>query len=88
MVRYRLAELMSEKRFRDGQRVTLGMIAEATGITRTTLSNIVNVRGYNTSMEIIEKLCRYFGVEVGEMVSFVDDPRQAPPKSAKKRARK
>lgn len=85
MVRYRLTELMSEKRFRDGRRVTLGMIAEATGITRTTLSNIVNVRGYNTSMEIIEKLCRYFGVEVGEMVSFVDDPRQAPPRSTKRR---
>ncbi|MGF1607282.1 MAG: helix-turn-helix domain-containing protein [Rhodothalassiaceae bacterium] len=74
MLRFRLKELIADREFREGRRITLDEIAEATGIHRTTLSKIANHRGYNASSEIIDKLCTYFRVPVGElMVHILED---------------
>jgi len=73
MIRFRLAELMADVQFKTGRRVTLVDIAESTGINRMTLSRMANLRGYSTSTETIEKLCRFFGCQVGDVAQYVDD---------------
>lgn len=73
MIRFRLKELVAEREFTEGRRVTLEEIAEATGIHRTTLSKIAGRKGYNTTTDNIDKLCRYFGCPVGSLMEFVDE---------------
>ena len=74
MIRFRLSELIADAQFRSGRRVTLLEISEATGINRMTLSRMTNVRGYSTSTDTIEKLCRFFKCDVGAVAQYVDDP--------------
>ena len=75
MIRFRLKELIADKSFEDNRRITLEEISRATGIHRTTLSKISNQKGYNTTTEVLDKLCTYFGVEVGEIAKYVGGER-------------
>jgi putative transcriptional regulator len=73
MIRFRLAELIADKSFKERRVVTVSEIAQATGIHRATLSKMANQPGANIGTEIIDKLCRYFGCQPGELLMFVDD---------------
>ncbi|MBK7614371.1 MAG: helix-turn-helix transcriptional regulator [Burkholderiales bacterium] len=73
MIRFRLTELIADAQFKSGRRITLKEMSEATGINRMTLSRMSNVRGYGTSTETIDKLCKYFNCEVGDVAQYVDD---------------
>jgi len=71
MIRYKLKELMSDKQFADGSRLKMGEVAKATGIHRTTLSKIANIKGYKTSTEVLDRLCVYFDVTLNEVAEYV-----------------
>ena len=73
MIRFRLAELIADKSFKERRVVTVLEIAQATGIHRATLSKVANQPGANIGTEIIDKLCRYFGCQPGELMTFVDE---------------
>ena len=59
--------------FQSGTRVTLGEIAEATGINRMTLSKMINHRGHNTQSDNLDRLCRYFDCRIQDLVEYVPD---------------
>jgi len=71
MIRFKLKELMAEKSFQEGRRVTYDEIAQHTGINRTTLSKIANQKGYNTNTDNLDALCAYFGCEIGDLAQRV-----------------
>ncbi len=76
MIRFRLKELIADKEFRDGRRVTLEEVSRETGIHRTTLSKIANQKGYVTNTDVLDKLCIFFGVntnDVAEHISSADN---------------
>ncbi len=73
MIRFRLTELISDKAFKERRVISLSEIAEATGIHRATLSKLANHHGANVGTEIIEKLCRYFGCQPGELLMYVPE---------------
>lgn len=74
MIRFYLKALIEEKQFQEGKRIRMEDIALKTGIHRTTLSKIVNVRGYNTTTDVVDKLCRYFGgCHVEKLMQYVDE---------------
>lgn len=73
MIRFRLREMIIDKEFKEGRRISLDEIARETGIHRTTLSRIAGQRGYNTTTDNIDKLCRYFGCPVGNLMEYVPD---------------
>lgn len=75
MIRFRLREIISDKEFREGRRITLEEVAQATGIHRTTLSKIAGQKGYNTTTDVLDKLCAHFGVGVGDLAEYV--PQEA-----------
>ena len=56
MIRFRLAELIADKAFRERRVVSLSEVAEATGIHRATLSKVANQPGANVGTDIIDKL--------------------------------
>lgn len=73
MIRFRLAELISDKAFKERRVISLSEIAEATGVHRATLSKIANHHGANIGTEIIDKLCRYFGCQPSDLLTYIDD---------------
>lgn len=77
MIRYRIQELLADKQFREGRRVTLLEVANATGISRVTLSKMVNQRGYGTLTDHLDKLCTYFGCRLEELAEHI--PENAAP---------
>ena len=72
MIRFRLQELIAERQFKDGRRVTLTELSEATGINRVTLSKIVNHRSYSTVTDNIDQLCKFFGCKVEDIMEYVE----------------
>jgi putative transcriptional regulator len=71
LIRFRLAELIADKAFKERRAVSLSEIAEATGIHRATLSKMANQPGANIGTEILDKLCRYFGCQPGDLMTYV-----------------
>ena len=84
MIRVRLKEMLAEKEFREGCSVTMKDVAEATGIHPVTLSKIGKNRGYNPSLDIVDRLCEYFDCEVGVLLVRVHNQASTesqPPKT-------
>ena len=73
MIRFRLKELVADREFSIGRRVTFEEIAKATDIHRTTLSKIASQRGYNTTTNNIDSLCKFFGCPVERLMEYVVD---------------
>lgn len=73
MIRFKLAEQMEKKQFRESRRLTVQEVADATGVNRMTLSKILNHKGYSTGTDILDKLCAYFGCQVADLVEYVPE---------------
>lgn len=73
MIRFRLAELVADKAFRERRVIALSEIAEQTGVHRATLSKIANQPGANVGTDIVDKLCKYFGCQPGDLLTYVED---------------
>lgn len=85
MIRIKLKQLLDDKVFRDGRRITLNEVSEVTGIARATLNRIANIPGYNTNTDNLDALCKYFDCTPCELLDFVlDAPKGAPAATKKK----
>ena len=73
MIRFRIQELMAEKQFQEGRRLTVSEVSAATGINRVTLSKMINQRGYSTVTDTLDKLFAYFGCRIEQLVEYVPD---------------
>ncbi len=73
MIRFRLKQLVADREFREGRRITLEEISQVTGVHRTTLSRLANQKGYNTTTDVLDKLCAYLGVGIGDLAEYVKD---------------
>jgi len=80
MLRFRLQELLADRRFRTGTRVTLMELAAATGIGRVTLSKMINQRNYCTVTRHLDALCEFFDCKIEQLVEFIPEA-VAPEKS-------
>lgn len=73
MIRFKLAEQIEKKQFRESRRITIQEVAQATGINRMTLSKILNHRGYSTGTDNLDSLCAYFACELTDLAEYVAD---------------
>lgn len=73
MIRFKLGELLEKKSFQEGRRIQVQELAAATGINRTTLSKLLNQRGYVTGTDILDRLCRFFGCDLNDIAEFLPD---------------
>lgn len=72
MIRFKLAEMIEKKQFAEGRRISVSEIAGVTGLNRMTLSKILNVKGYGTGTDTIDRLCAYFQCDVGDLMEYVN----------------
>uniref|UniRef100_UPI0040470ACF helix-turn-helix domain-containing protein n=1 Tax=Methylotuvimicrobium sp. KM2 TaxID=3133976 RepID=UPI0040470ACF len=75
MLRFKLKELLAEKSFREGRKITLEEVAKLTGVNRATLSKMNNPLGHNTTTNNLDALCKFFDCQIGELVEFVPDDK-------------
>ncbi len=68
--------MIADKEFLEKRRVLIQEIAESTGITRNTLSKMINQYGVGVQSETIDKLCEYFSCRIEELVEYVSDDDQ------------
>lgn len=84
MIRYRVQELLADKQFAEDRVVTITELAAATGISRVTLSKMINQRGYVTGSDNLDSLCRYFGCSLDKLAEYVPDDQVVPIKTKAK----
>ena len=70
-MRFRLQELLADRHFRTGRRVTLRELAAATGIGRVTLSKMINQRNYCTVTRHLDVLCEFFDCKIEQLLEFI-----------------
>lgn len=73
VIRFKLAEQLEKKQFRDSRRITMQEVSDATGINRSTLSKILNQKGYSTGTDVLDRLCTYFDCQLEELAEHVRD---------------
>jgi putative transcriptional regulator len=76
MIRFKIQELMAQRQFESGKRITLIEIAESTGINRMTISRMINTKGYSTVTENLDKLCAYFDCRIEDIIEYVADEKK------------
>ena len=77
MIRFKLGEQLEKKQFRDSRRITMQEMAEATGVNRSTLSKLINQRGYSTGTDVLDSLCKYFECRIEDLRHLLDQRTKA-----------
>ncbi len=83
MIRFRVMELLANKQFEEDRVITITEMAAATEISRVTLSKMINQRGYVTGTDNLDRLCRYFGCALSDVVEYIPDPKLTRAKAGK-----
>jgi putative transcriptional regulator len=73
LIRFKLAEQLEKKQFRDSRRITMQEVSDATGINRSTLSKLLNQKGYSTGTDVLDRLCNYFGCSIADLIEHVPE---------------
>lgn len=67
MIRCNLSRLMGERKIRVTE------LAEKTGLHRSRIDLLYNEKAVRVDLDVLEKLCRFFECDIGEMLELVDD---------------
>lgn len=73
MIRILLRELVAKKEIAEKRKIKLDEIAEATGISKTTLSKMQSVHDYNAKTENLNRLCTYFNCKIQDLLEYIPD---------------
>tara|TARA_Y100000310_G_scaffold60643_1_gene55977 strand:- start:9600 stop:9839 length:240 start_codon:yes stop_codon:yes gene_type:complete len=78
MVIYKIKQLLWQKQIDTGQPLTYEDVAKATGMGRATIARLASPKtDYNPTMKVVEKLAKYFGVQIGDLATIVDEESEA-----------
>ena len=67
----RFAFLLAEKQRKEDRFIPIGEVAGKTGVSRKTLYKWEKNTVDRFDKDVIEKLCRYFGVDISELLEYV-----------------
>ena len=70
----KLKILAAEKELKEGRKLTHRVIAEETGLPLSTVTNYMTQRVERFDASTIAALCDYFGVNVGDLLTYSPDP--------------
>lgn len=75
MIRFLLKRLIAQKEITENRSVTLDEISDETKIHKATLSKIANNKDYNATVDILDRLCKYFDVPLSELAEYVKEEK-------------
>lgn len=67
MIKCHLSRLMGERKLK------VSDVARDTGLHRNTISLLYHETATRVDLPAVEALCRYFGIQVGDLFELVDD---------------
>jgi putative transcriptional regulator len=67
-LRSRMRVLMAEKGLRENRKITLGIVAEETNLSRPTVTKMAQNEVAQIKGDIIAILCEYFDCNVGDLL--------------------
>lgn len=70
MIRCHFARLMGERKLK------ISDVARDTGINRGTLTRLYYETAERIELEVLDQLCNYFGVELGDLLERVSELNQ------------
>lgn len=70
MLKCHLSKIMGEKRLK------ISDVARDTGINRGTITRIYNEEATRVELEVVEQLCAYLDIEVGQLYEFIKAEEQ------------
>ena len=73
MIRFKLKALIEKQEFKLNRKITVLEMAEKTEIGRGTLSRMLNQKGANTTVEKLDKLCKFFDCEISDLIEYVKE---------------
>jgi len=76
VLRFKVKELIADKEFNEGRKVTISEVAEACGMNRMTLTKICNQKGYSTVTDNLDKLCEYFDCKIEDLALHVPNDKK------------
>ena len=79
MLKSNYDNLRRRKEFKEGRDLPLRVVAEETGLSTSTLQRVKKSQVKNITVEVLDKLCGYFGAKsLCELVEYVPDTPPAP----------
>lgn len=73
MIEVKLREVMAEYSRKSGKRLTYLGLAEITGISKATLEALGSRPDYNTTLHVLDTLCKHLKCEVSDLVVYRED---------------
>lgn len=83
----KLKILIANKENTESRKLSYRTVAQEADIPLSVLTEYTGQRVKRFDINTLEKLCRYFSVQPGELLGFIDTPPQ-PPAKKQKAARK
>lgn len=68
MIKCHLSRLMGERKLK------ISDVARDTGLHRNTITLLYHETALRIDLDALDVLCRFFGVEVGELFEWIEDP--------------
>lgn len=78
----RFGILLAEKRVQEKRNIPISEVAEETGVPPKTLFAWANNTVTRFDVHVIDAICKYFGVQPGELFQYVDNDSPLPKKRA------
>jgi putative transcriptional regulator len=79
MIHIQIKEMIEAKSIAWGRRITFNELAEVTGISRMTLSRMINHEGYSTVTSHLDRLCAFFECELHDLIRYSPDNQPIQP---------
>jgi len=76
MIRIKFKQLLEDKKFDDAKKYTLERVAELTGVSQATIGRISKNPTYITTTDVIDKLCKFFNCQPGDLLSYIPNKDQ------------
>jgi len=76
MLRIKLRETMSDYKNRTGVRLTYQALAEASGLSISTLQSLAARPSYNTRLSTIERLCIALDCQPGDLLELTESSKK------------
>lgn len=76
-IRYQLLTQIERKKIREGRKLTYRVIASESGVSTNTLSKMKNQSLDQIGRITLDKLCKYFNCQPGDLIIYIPDEELA-----------
>jgi len=74
-IKFKLKTLIEGKEIREDRKLTYRVIADEADVSTNTLTQMANHRMKNVGVVTIDKLCRYFDCQPGDLIIHIPDTK-------------